>query len=144
MMDNTIRKSGRHICAAKLAKFQLLQRDKIERLNLNQQLMSWDNQWIEKIISDKQNRIWTDQTDRSIIGITEGKTKKYFHQLGGCCVMFTYNDVGAMASILSKMHSQVSQEAIFYQMLNSLLEKLENYSKTVHLSMQAIVQKISF
>ena len=58
--------------------------------------------------------------------------------------MFTYNDVGAMASILSKMHSQVSQEVIFYQMLNSLLEKLENYSKTVHLSMQAIVQKISF
>ncbi|KAF8783447.1 Transposable element Tc3 transposase like protein [Argiope bruennichi] len=49
---NRIRRSGRFTYTAKLTKPQLLQRHKIERLNFDQKVMPWDNQWNWMVMSE--------------------------------------------------------------------------------------------
>ncbi|GBM29315.1 Transposable element Tc3 transposase [Araneus ventricosus] len=112
-MYNTIRRSGSYIYTAKLAKPRLLQRHKVERLNFSQQVMTWDNQWIQTIFSDEKK--WnSDGPDRW----------KYYwlkRQIGGGSVItsgcFAYNGVGSIAFVSDKMNSQTYQIALASHLL---------------------------
>ncbi len=105
-MYNTIRKSRSYIYTAKLAKPQVLQRHKIERLNFSQQVMTWDNQWIQIIFSDeKKNEIWMDKDGWKYYWYDLRKEKEIFSSCpfsGGSVITWwcsAYNSVVLIAFV---------------------------------------------
>lgn len=107
----------------KLAKPQLLQRHKIERLNFSQQVMTWDNQWIQIIFSDEKKWNLDGPDGWKYYWHDLRKEKEIFskRQLGGGSVMtwgcFAYNGVGSIAFVSGKMNSQAYQSVLASHLL---------------------------
>ena len=113
-MHNTIRKSGRYIYTEKLSKTQLLMSHKIKCLNISQQVLSCDNQWMKIIFSLEQkwnldHSYWHD--------LKKEKEKLPKRQLDGGSVIiwrrcFACNGVGSIAFVSDNMNSQAYQRVL--------------------------------
>jgi hypothetical protein len=120
---NTIRRSGSYIYTAKLAKPQLLQRHKIQRLNFSQQVMSRYNQWIQIIFSDEKKWNLDGPDGWKYYWHDFSKEKEIFsrRQFSGgsmmTCGCFAYNGVGSIAFVSGKMNSEAYQNVLASHLL---------------------------